>query len=93
MAINRRETGITGLDKLILGGFPIPSTVLIGGEPGTGKTTLSVQTLFNGAKKGEVGAAPVILSGMVSGFSSATWIALVVSFASASASVGNNQPS
>ncbi len=55
MTLNRRETGITGLDKLILGGFPIPSTVLIGGEPGTGKTTLSVQTLFNGAKKGEVG--------------------------------------
>ena len=28
------------------------------------------------AEKGKVGAAPVILSGMVSGFSSATWIAL-----------------
>lgn len=55
MAIMRRETGITGLDKLINGGFPVPSTVLIGGAPGTGKTTLAVQTLFYGAKKDEVG--------------------------------------
>jgi circadian clock protein KaiC len=55
MAIARRETGIAGLDKLIAGGLPVPSTVLIGGEPGTGKTTLAVQTLFYGAKKGDVG--------------------------------------
>jgi circadian clock protein KaiC len=55
MAIIRRETGIEGLDKLINGGIPIPSTVLIGGAPGTGKTTLAVQSLFYGAKKGETG--------------------------------------
>jgi circadian clock protein KaiC len=55
MAMMRRETGIEGLDKLVMGGFPVPATVLIGGEPGTGKTTLAVQTLFYGAKKGEVG--------------------------------------
>lgn len=55
MAIERRETGIGGLDKLISGGIPVPATVLIGGEPGTGKTTLSVQTLFYGAKQGDVG--------------------------------------
>ncbi len=55
MAIARRETGISGLDKLISGGFPVPSTILIGGEPGTGKTTISVQTLFYGAKKGDIG--------------------------------------
>lgn len=55
MTIMRRETGITGLDKLVMGGFPVPSTVLIGGVPGTGKTTLAVQTLFHGAKKGEMG--------------------------------------
>jgi len=55
MAIMRRETGITGLDTLVSGGFPVPSTVLIGGEPGTGKTTLAVQTLFYGAKKGDIG--------------------------------------
>lgn len=55
MAIMRRETGITGLDKLVMGGFPVPSTVLIGGVPGTGKTTLAVQSLFYGATRGEVG--------------------------------------
>jgi circadian clock protein KaiC len=55
MAIMRRETGISGLDKLVNGGFPVPSTVLIGGAPGTGKTTLAVQSLFHGAKKGETG--------------------------------------
>ena len=55
MAIMRRETGIDGLDKLVMGGFPVPSTVLIGGAPGTGKTTLAVQTLFHGASKGQVG--------------------------------------
>lgn len=56
MTITRRETGIAGLDRLVMGGFPVPSAVLIGGEPGTGKTTLSVQSLFYGAKKGDTGA-------------------------------------
>jgi circadian clock protein KaiC len=55
MAIMRRETGIAGLDKLVNGGFPVPSTVLVGGAPGTGKTTLAVQSLFHGARKGETG--------------------------------------
>jgi circadian clock protein KaiC len=55
MAMMRRETGIEGLDKLVMGGFPIPATILVGGDPGTGKTTLAVQTLFYGATKGELG--------------------------------------
>jgi circadian clock protein KaiC len=38
---------------MIMGGFPVPSTVLLAGEPGTGKTTLAVQFLFHGAMKGE----------------------------------------
>jgi circadian clock protein KaiC len=53
MAIGRSETGIPGLDHMIGGGFPVPSTLLLAGEPGVGKTTLSLQFLFNGAKKGE----------------------------------------
>ena len=40
MPFERASTGIPGLDELIQGGFPIPSTVLIAGEPGTGKTTI-----------------------------------------------------
>ncbi len=67
MAIMRRDTGIAGLDKLVMGGFPVPSTVLIGGEPGTGKTTLAVQTLFHGAKKGEIGV-------YITGISEPRWV-------------------
>ncbi|MDH4122840.1 MAG: hypothetical protein OEV21_01980 [Thermoplasmata archaeon] len=51
----RRTTGIPGLDDMIAGGFPFPSAILIVGEPGTGKTTLSVQSLFHGASHGEKG--------------------------------------
>nr|NIP35113.1 KaiA-binding protein [Thermoplasmata archaeon]NIS12222.1 KaiA-binding protein [Thermoplasmata archaeon]NIS20138.1 KaiA-binding protein [Thermoplasmata archaeon]NIT77464.1 KaiA-binding protein [Thermoplasmata archaeon]NIU49236.1 KaiA-binding protein [Thermoplasmata archaeon] len=55
MPINRESSGIPGLDELIEGGFPIPSTVLIAGEPGTGKTTFSVQSLFHTARQGGTG--------------------------------------
>lgn len=36
------------------GGWIVPSSVLIAGAPGTGKTTLAVQSLFEGARRGEV---------------------------------------
>jgi circadian clock protein KaiC len=49
------STGIKGLDEVLSGGFPFPSVLLIAGEPGSGKTTLVLQSLFNGAKKGEKG--------------------------------------
>jgi circadian clock protein KaiC len=49
------ETGIPGLDEMTGGGWIVPSSVLIAGAPGTGKTTLAVQTLFAGARKGETG--------------------------------------
>jgi circadian clock protein KaiC len=51
----RAESGIKGLDEIIEGGFPFPSVILVAGEPGTGKTTFSMQSLFHGAKKGEGG--------------------------------------
>ena len=53
--MDRIETGIPGLDEMIEGGFILPSAVLIAGAPGTGKTTMAVQSLFYGAKKGETG--------------------------------------
>jgi len=53
--MERRQSGISGLDGMLNGGFPSPSTILLAGAPGTGKTTLAVQSLFNGAKKGEKG--------------------------------------
>jgi circadian clock protein KaiC len=55
MPLIRAPTGIPGLDEMIEGGFPVPSTVLVAGEPGTGKTTLSVQSLFDVARNGGVG--------------------------------------
>ena len=53
--MDRIDSGIPGLDEMIEGGFILPSAVLIAGAPGTGKTTMAVQSLFYGAKKGETG--------------------------------------
>jgi len=53
--IERMPTGISGLDNMIEGGFPIPSIILVAGESGTGKTTLCTQFLFKGAGMGERG--------------------------------------
>lgn len=53
--MSRKTTGIPGLDGMLQGGFPFPSAVLVAGEPGTGKTTLAVQSLFHGAREGEKG--------------------------------------
>ena len=44
--------GINGLDDII-GGFKTPSTILIAGTAGVGKTTMALQMLSNAAKQGE----------------------------------------
>lgn len=49
------STGILKLDELLGGGYPKGKSILIAGEPGTGKTLLSLQYLIEGAKKGETG--------------------------------------
>jgi circadian clock protein KaiC len=49
----RKTTGIPGLDGMLQGGFPFPAAILVAGEPGTGKTTFAVQSLFHGARQGE----------------------------------------
>lgn len=51
----RLTAGIPGLDEMLEGGFPFPSTILVAGGTGTGKTTFSLQFLSEGAKKGEQG--------------------------------------
>ena len=51
--IERVSTGIAGLDKLMQGGFLKGSCVLVTGGTGTGKTTLVLQFLWEGLKKGE----------------------------------------
>jgi len=47
--IARTKTGIAGFDKLIEGGFPSGSTILLSGSPATGKTILGLNFLYNGA--------------------------------------------
>jgi circadian clock protein KaiC len=53
MAAGRVKTGIKGLDKALNGGFPEGNMVLVSGGAGTGKSTLCMQFLINGAKMGE----------------------------------------
>jgi circadian clock protein KaiC len=51
----RVASGIAALDQLIEGGFPQGRSILITGEPGTGKTIFSLQFLFEGLARGEKG--------------------------------------
>lgn len=44
-------TGIEGLDELLEGGFPQGRTILVIGGPGTGKTILAAQFLYEGTNK------------------------------------------
>ena len=46
--MERVKTGIPGLDELLSGGIPKGSNVLVAGGPGTGKTILATQYLYNG---------------------------------------------
>jgi len=48
---DRVKTGIDGLDKALEGGIPKRNVVLISGGAGTGKSTLCLQYLINGANK------------------------------------------
>jgi circadian clock protein KaiC len=48
-----RSTGIAGLDEILGGGIIPPSTILIAGTAGTGRTTLGIQSLCAAAKQGE----------------------------------------
>lgn len=50
---DRSKTGITGLDNILNGGFISHRLYLIQGDPGSGKTTLSLQFLMEGAQQGE----------------------------------------
>ncbi len=47
--IEKIITGIPGLDQILKGGIPRFSTLLIAGKPGTGKTILTQNILFNNA--------------------------------------------
>ncbi|MFH0969992.1 MAG: ATPase domain-containing protein [Candidatus Diapherotrites archaeon] len=47
--MQRTKTGIQGLDKALMGGFPEGNLVLLSGGAGTGKSTMGMQFLVNGA--------------------------------------------
>src|SRR3954451_16187466 len=49
----RAKTGIAGVDDILSGGVPDGHLYLLEGDPGTGKTTIALQFLIEGAKRGE----------------------------------------
>ena len=53
--LERCSTGVPGLDDVLHGGFPRDRLYLIDGNPGVGKTTLALQFLIDGIKRGEPG--------------------------------------
>lgn len=52
--LGRRSTGIEELDRVLGGGIVQGMTVLLGGSPGIGKSTLLLQTAHNLSKSGRV---------------------------------------
>lgn len=50
--LERLATGSADLDRILGGGLPVRSINLIAGEPGTGKTLLALQMIFNLARQG-----------------------------------------
>ncbi|MYM82312.1 AAA family ATPase [Duganella sp. FT50W] len=50
---NFLSTGVPGLDEVLAGGLTRDRLYLVEGEPGTGKTTLALQFLNEGVRRGE----------------------------------------
>jgi len=49
--IKRMKSGIPGLDRILKGGIPVGSLILISGGVGAGKTIMGLQFIYNGATK------------------------------------------
>ena len=54
-ATDRLPTGLPGFDEILGGGFERDRSYLVEGKPGTGKTTLALQFLLEGVRRGERG--------------------------------------
>jgi len=52
---DRAVTGIEGFDRLIEGGFPRGSLILVAGNAGSGKTNFSAQYMYHGLLRQEAG--------------------------------------
>ncbi|MFA4855572.1 MAG: ATPase domain-containing protein [archaeon] len=47
----RTKTGVPGLDDILFGGIPQNNLVVVSGDPGSGKTGLVLEFLYNGVVK------------------------------------------
>lgn len=52
---DKAKLGVPGLDNILVGGLARGHLYLLEGSPGTGKTTVALQFLFEGAERGETG--------------------------------------
>ncbi|WP_428686393.1 ATPase domain-containing protein [Reyranella sp.] len=52
---SKDRTGVPGLDDVLLGGLAVGRVFLLEGSPGTGKTTMAMRFLIEGAQGGERG--------------------------------------
>src|SRR3954454_21625336 len=53
MMVERLSTGVEGLDQILHGGLLSGQAYLLKGRPGAGKTTLALQFLLEGIRRGE----------------------------------------
>src|SRR6478609_5306656 len=53
--LQKARTGVVGLDDILAGGFAHGRVFLLEGSPGTGKTTIALRFLMEGAAEGERG--------------------------------------
>ena len=51
--MKRLKTGVSGLDKMLKGGFPQKSSILLIGPPGCGKSILAQQFIYEGLKENQ----------------------------------------